>query len=84
MTIEDILAIEGPRDPDWRDSQKSFRIGTILFLQDVSNLSEARKEKMEHLLSYMETFWKEDVRGLATLDFTLGRSYTTPPVAVAG
>ncbi|RME01401.1 MAG: PKD domain-containing protein, partial [Deltaproteobacteria bacterium] len=25
-----------------------------------------------------------DVRGLATLDFTLGRSYTTPPVAVAG
>jgi len=34
MTIQDVIAANGPRVPDWKAAQKSFRIGTVVITRD--------------------------------------------------
>ena len=40
VTIEDIISLLGPRDPDYSGSQKKFRIGTIIISEELLTLEE--------------------------------------------
>jgi hypothetical protein len=72
ITIDDVIAAEGERDPAAGDSPTNFTMAVVILL---ANDEQQRRSIASGVESVRENFvevWEEDVQYLATLDTTLG------------
>jgi len=67
VTIEDIIAAEGPRIPDCQHSQKNFRAAFVLVTRGEMPTEEEIKF-VDTLRLAFEKYWHEVTRGLSTMD----------------
>lgn len=72
VTIDDIIAAEGPRVPSVEDSPRTFRMAYLVLVLSDDVLDEATLAALDSVRVMNEADWEEDVRGLADLDTTLG------------
>ena len=71
IEIEDIISVEGERNPIYGESQKDFKAGFILWTKDKSKVSSNTKEKMNQMREIFERQWVEATRGLSTISTDL-------------
>lgn len=74
FSVDDIIAAEGPRDPDWQTSPKNFRMAIVILVLQDDKFSERVIGDLDGVRTRWESEWETDVRGLANLDTTLGSS----------
>ena len=70
--IEDIIAVEGRRRPGAGNSPRQFHMAMIVVLLHDDVLTPDLADELDAMRVRWEEDWEEDVRGLATLDTTLG------------
>jgi len=74
LTVDDIIAAEGPRLPAAADSQRAFRAAFVYLSLEGDAVDVEVLERVDALRLKYEAWWAEDVRSLASLDTTLGAS----------
>lgn len=67
IKIEDIISIEGERNPTNKESQKDFKVGFILWTRDKSHVSEDTKNKVNRMRKMFEEQWYEATNGLSSI-----------------
>jgi hypothetical protein len=78
VTVDDVIAAEGPRVPSYEDSPRSFRVGVMYLVMARDTIDEETLGEIEDLRDTLVGGWEEAVRGAATLDTSLGTSLATP------
>jgi hypothetical protein len=74
VTVEDIIAAEGPRVPGSDESPKVHNMAILVLVLDGDELTDKKLEDIDEIRLQWEAGWEEDVRGLADLDTSLGNS----------
>lgn len=74
FTVDNIIAAEGPRVPDWQASPKNFRMAIVVLVLQDDKFTDRIIGQVDDVRTRWEADWETDVRGLATLDTTLGNS----------
>lgn len=72
VSVEDIIAVEGPRLPGVSDSQKDFNMALVLVTQH--GASDAELDALETITTLWPERWKQITRGLATTTCKVSRS----------
>jgi len=70
VTVQDIIAVEGERYPDYRHSQKHFRVGFV-YLRRGGEPTTDELGFIEQVRAGLPQMWHRETRGLSTLDTTL-------------
>ncbi|MBI3921556.1 MAG: hypothetical protein HY318_09080 [Armatimonadetes bacterium] len=73
VTIQDIIAVEGPRIPDWQHSQKDFRAAFVLVTRGEMPADDEIKF-VDNLRQEFEKYWFKATRGLSRMDTRLDAS----------
>ncbi len=81
MTIQQIVAAEGPRSPSHITSPKSFEVAVVYALRKDDRISPQKVAVMEEALGKMLTSWNGDVGGRAIVNFGPGAVRNEAPVA---
>jgi hypothetical protein len=79
LTVNDIIAAEGPRIPDASTASKTFRQAVILLVRPGTSPSQAELDKIERIRRRWAEFYVQATDGLGTAVTTLN-SNTSPPV----
>ena len=75
LTINDVIAANGPRSPDWNSAKKSFRIATVVISRD--------RQLTDDEMAVLEYFAARGESSVA-LPYTSGLARgTTKPFSVA-
>lgn len=69
ISIDDIIAAEGERVPDWNTSQKKFTLGCILLTRN-NTFDEAHLAAIRRILNQWEVWFSGLTDGRATVDFS--------------
>jgi hypothetical protein len=72
VSIDQLIAAMGPRDPGVADSQKSFRIGFIVLVQQGRQVSQSAITKANNLVVEIEKLFAKETKGKGSLDTRLG------------
>ena len=86
VSVEDIIAYEGPRLPASDASQKDFRILTMLVLTEREVLTDELLAEVAERQSEWQTAWSDLTGARSTVSFAIedeGRSMPPPPESVA-
>lgn len=67
ITIRDVIRAEGPRRPDHADSQKVWRMATVLIVQPGSELSDEDFEQVELLIDTWRVMFEDETGGVLDL-----------------
>ena len=67
VTVDDIIAVEGPRIPDCQHAQKDFRAAFVLVTRGEMP-TEDELAFVDTLRREFEKYWHEVTRGLSTMD----------------
>lgn len=78
VTVDDVIAAEGPRVPSVEESPRTFRMAYVVLVLSDDVLDEATLAAIDSVRVMNEADWEEDVRGLADLDTTLGDGDAPP------
>lgn len=81
VTIQDVIAAEGPRVPSHLASPKSFDVAVLYVLREDDRITDGKLAAMESILDAMLASWNADVGGLATVSFGPGGTANQAPVA---
>jgi hypothetical protein len=73
VTVEDIIAVEGPRSPSVETSQKDFRAAWILILEQGTEADPAVVDKLNLYRTTWETYFNDAVEGRGSLSTALVR-----------
>jgi len=71
LTVQDIIAAEGPRVPDVPIAPKTFRQATVLLLLQGTKASNADTNKLNQIQQRLQSFFVQATDGLGTLDTRL-------------
>jgi uncharacterized protein (TIGR03382 family) len=74
LSIDDIVAAEGERDPGVDDSPKVHKMAFVVLVLADNVVDDTVLSEIDGLRRTFEADWEEDVRYLADLDTTLGES----------
>jgi large repetitive protein len=74
VTLDDIVAAEGPRDPGADTSPRSFRMAFVVLALSGDTLDDDTLAAVDALREELEADWEDDVGGRADLVTTLGSS----------
>ncbi len=77
ITIDDIIAAEGPRRPRWTASQREWRMATVLVVRSGDTLSPERIELAEQLIDSWRLMFEAEVRN--ELDLITALDGDEPP-----
>jgi len=80
VTIDDIVAAQGLRDPSWQTSQRQFRQAFILLVENGQSPKPESIEKLETLRAAWQQFFSQMTGSRASIDTEL----TLFPPTVAG
>lgn len=72
VSIDQIIEAEGPRNPTYRTSDRSFQVANIVILRSTDSLSEALKSDMADYNEWATTHFSRDTFELAYVDTTIG------------
>lgn len=72
VTVDDVIAAEGPRSPSVDTSPKDFRMAFLVLVLSNDTFDDQVAGEVDQVRLAFEADWEEDVRGLADLDTTLG------------
>lgn len=83
LTIQDVIAAEGPRVPSFQTSEKDFDVAVVFALRRDDRITPARLAQMEALLDSFDQQWTDDTLGLSTVTFGVAGTKNAPPVLAA-
>src|SRR5262249_15335733 len=78
VTVDQVIAAEGPRSPSSRDSQKEFRLGFILLTAPGESPSDDDLAAVERVRTSFVDYFFAHTRGLALADTTLAETPKPP------
>lgn len=86
LTVQDVIAAEGPRVPSHLDSQKDFDVAIVYALRRDDRIDAQKLAAMETLLDAFEDQWSVDTGDRATVSFGVAGTANAPPslAAIAG
>lgn len=67
ITVEDIIAAEGPRVPAYKNAPKNMNVIFILLKRANEQVTEQDKQQIEELVNLFPQAWKDLTRGRGTL-----------------
>lgn len=70
ITIEDVIAAEGPRVPAFGDAPTTFDIAFLLIKRPDEELSEEEMEKLEEIVEFSTTIFEEQTRDIGSINNT--------------
>lgn len=80
LTIDDVIAAEGPRMPAYPDAPNEFSLSFILIKRPDETLCDDELDVIEEVIDRSLTQWVDQTRGRATL---VNRTHTDDPVPPA-
>lgn len=83
LTVQDVIAAEGPRVPSSLTSEKDFDVAIVYALRREDRITPARLAQLETMLDLFEQQWIDDTLGLATVTFGVAGTPNAPPVLAA-
>jgi hypothetical protein len=81
LTVNDIIASEGPRIPTVAASPKTFKQAFILLVQSGTSPSNAEVTKLDRFRQRWQEFFGQATEGLGTADTTLNTIAVTPTLS---
>lgn len=84
LTIQDIIAAEGPRVPSAETSQKSWRIATVLVINPDSEFGEYDLQEVSLMLDTWERWFEESTGHRAELAFNFDGSNARDAMSTLG
>lgn len=83
LTIQDVIAAEGPRVPPVATSPKDFDVAVVFALRRDDRITPERLAEMEALLDAFELQWSDDTGARSTVNFGVAGTPNAPPVLAA-
>lgn len=83
LTVQDVIAAEGPRVPSHLDSAKDFDVAIVYALRREDRITPQRLAELETLLDQFEQQWIDDTLGLASVTFGVAGTANLAPVLAA-
>ena len=74
VTVDDIVAAEGPRVPDAASSPREFHMAFLVLVLSDDVADDVVLDQIDDVRTRFETEWEEDVGGRADLVTSLGSS----------
>jgi len=81
LTIDDIIAAEGPRVPDVQSSPKAFRQAFILLVRQGTTPTSAELDKMSRIRQRWQEFFFQATDGRGSVDTTLNATPLVPVIS---
>lgn len=69
VSVQDVIAVEGPRVPDFVSSPKEFHVAVLYVLRRDDRIDAAKLSTVETVLDTMIASWNADVGGRAVVDY---------------
>ena len=83
LTVNDIIATEGPRIPTVAAAPKIFKQAFILLVQSGTSPSNAEVAKLDRFRQRWQEFFAQATEGLGTADTTINTIAVTPTLSSA-
>jgi len=74
VTLDDVVAAEGPRVPSWQTAQRRFRQAFVLLVENGGTPKPESIDKLDTLRTAWESFFSQVTGGGASVDTSLGDS----------
>jgi len=71
IDINDLISIEGERIPNYKEQQKDFKVGFILWTKDESNVSTQTINNINKMRGLLEEQWLEATGDRSSIDTVL-------------
>jgi hypothetical protein len=81
LTIDDIIAAEGPRVPDVQSSPKAFRQAFILLVRQGTTPTSAELDKLSRIRQRWQEFFFQATDGRGSVDTTLNATPLVPTIS---
>ncbi len=81
LTVNDIIAAEGPRSPDVVSAPKGIHQASILLVRSGTSPTAAELEKLSRMQQHLQEFFSQATEGLGTVDTRLNSTPIVPIIS---